>query len=94
MVALADDPDEPTVDREVLAIEPERLAHPQPGRVKELKERPGAKVRRRFGLGTDPYLLYVGRVDPAKGADDIVKGGHVNPLKAKRGVIRLVAPVR
>jgi 3,4-dihydroxy 2-butanone 4-phosphate synthase/GTP cyclohydrolase II len=24
-------------------------------------------------------------VDPAKGADDIVKGGHVNPLKAKPG---------
>ena len=28
--------------------------------------------RRRFGLGTDPYLLYVGRVDPAKGAAELI----------------------
>jgi glycosyltransferase involved in cell wall biosynthesis len=28
--------------------------------------------RRGFGLGTDPYLLYVGRVDPAKGAAELI----------------------
>lgn len=28
--------------------------------------------RRRFGLGKDPYLLYVGRVDPAKGAAELI----------------------
>jgi|tagenome__1003787_1003787.scaffolds.fasta_scaffold20989969_9 glycosyltransferase involved in cell wall biosynthesis len=31
-----------------------------------------AKFRRRFGLGTAPYLLYVGRVDPAKGAAELI----------------------
>lgn len=28
--------------------------------------------RRRFGIGADPYLLYVGRVDPAKGAAELI----------------------
>jgi glycosyltransferase involved in cell wall biosynthesis len=28
--------------------------------------------RRRFGLGSAPYLLYVGRVDPAKGASELI----------------------
>ena len=28
--------------------------------------------RRRYGLGADPYLLYVGRVDPAKGAAELI----------------------
>jgi glycosyltransferase involved in cell wall biosynthesis len=28
--------------------------------------------RRRYGLGSDPYLLYVGRVDPAKGAAELI----------------------
>ena len=28
--------------------------------------------RRRFGLGAAPYLLYVGRVDPAKGASELI----------------------
>jgi glycosyltransferase involved in cell wall biosynthesis len=31
-----------------------------------------ARFRRRFGLGDEPYLLYVGRVDPAKGAAELV----------------------
>jgi glycosyltransferase involved in cell wall biosynthesis len=31
-----------------------------------------ARFRRRFDLGADPYLLYVGRVDPAKGAAELV----------------------
>jgi glycosyltransferase involved in cell wall biosynthesis len=28
--------------------------------------------RRRYGLGNAPYLLYVGRVDPAKGASELI----------------------
>ncbi|MDQ2724188.1 MAG: glycosyltransferase [Actinomycetota bacterium] len=27
--------------------------------------------RQHFGLGTSPYLLYTGRIDPAKGADEL-----------------------
>jgi glycosyltransferase involved in cell wall biosynthesis len=30
------------------------------------------RFRSRYGLGTDPYLLYVGRVDPAKGAGELI----------------------
>ena len=30
------------------------------------------QFRARFGLGADPYLLYVGRVDPAKGAAELI----------------------
>ena len=41
-VALADDPDEPAVEREVLAVQPERLADPQPGGVEQLEQRPVA----------------------------------------------------
>ena len=33
LVALADDPDERTIDGQILAIEPDRLADQQPGRV-------------------------------------------------------------
>ncbi len=47
-VALADDPDECPVDRQLLHVEPERLADPQPGRVEELEERPAAEIRRRL----------------------------------------------
>ena len=38
-------------------------------------DRPGDAdaFRQRFGLGTDPYLLYVGRVDPAKGATELIE---------------------
>jgi glycosyltransferase involved in cell wall biosynthesis len=28
--------------------------------------------RRQFGLGTSPYLLYVGRIDPSKGAAELI----------------------
>jgi glycosyltransferase involved in cell wall biosynthesis len=37
-------------------------------------DRPGDAdaFRRRFGLGDAPYLLYVGRVDPAKGASELI----------------------
>ncbi|HEY2331829.1 MAG TPA: glycosyltransferase family 4 protein [Acidimicrobiales bacterium] len=30
------------------------------------------RFRRRFGLGDDPFLLFLGRVDPNKGSDEIV----------------------
>ena len=45
-VALADDPHEATVQRELLAVEAERLADPQARGVEELEERSGAEVRR------------------------------------------------
>lgn len=32
----------------------------------------GAEFRSRFGLSDDPYLLYVGRVDPSKGALELL----------------------
>jgi glycosyltransferase involved in cell wall biosynthesis len=31
----------------------------------------GARFRQRFGLGDDPFLLFVGRVDPGKGSDEL-----------------------
>jgi glycosyltransferase involved in cell wall biosynthesis len=50
--------------------------------------------RRKFGLGADPYLLYVGRVDPAKGAaeliDYFVGYKQRNPTAAAAGDLRLV----
>jgi glycosyltransferase involved in cell wall biosynthesis len=33
----------------------------------------GARFRRRVGLGGRPYLLYLGRVDPGKGADELYR---------------------
>ncbi len=51
-------------------------------------------VRQRFALGTDPYLLYVGRVDPAKGAaeliDYFVGYKQRNPNAGGAGDLRLV----
>jgi glycosyltransferase involved in cell wall biosynthesis len=50
--------------------------------------------RRDFGIGSDPYLLYVGRVDPAKGAaeliDYFVAYKQRNPTSAGTGDLRLV----
>ena len=50
--------------------------------------------RRGFGLGTDPYLLYVGRVDPAKGAaeliDYFVAYKNRNPTSRDGADLRLV----
>jgi glycosyltransferase involved in cell wall biosynthesis len=43
--------------------------------------------RSRFGLGSDPYLLYLGRVDRGKGTDELAdcfaryKRGHPGPLR-------------
>lgn len=31
----------------------------------------GARFRRAYGLGDDPFLLFVGRVDPGKGSDEL-----------------------
>src|SRR5581483_2879005 len=48
-----------------------------------------AAFRRRFGLGDDPYLLYVGRLDPAKGVDELA--ADFAAYKARRpGPLRLV----
>ena len=44
LVALADDADEPAVDREVLGVEAERLADPQPGGVEQLEQGPVAEL--------------------------------------------------
>lgn len=44
-----------------------------------------ARFRRRFGLGGGEYLLYTGRIDPAKGADELhaqfSEYAHRNPLR-------------
>ena len=58
--------------------------------------RPGDSdaFRRRFGLGADPYLLYVGRVDPAKSATELIDYfvGYKqrNPTAPGAGELRLV----
>ena len=44
LVALADDPDEGAVGREVLAIEPDRLADPQAGGIQQLEQGPVAEA--------------------------------------------------
>jgi glycosyltransferase involved in cell wall biosynthesis len=47
----------------------------------------GGAFRAAFGLGDSPYLLYVGRVDPAKGSEELVefftayKARQPGPLK-------------
>lgn len=47
----------------------------------------GAAFRRGHGLGDDPYLVVVGRVDPAKGSDEVFaffvayKERHPGPLR-------------
>ena len=47
----------------------------------------GASFRRDHGLGDEPYLVVVGRVDPAKGSDELFsyftayKDRHPGPLK-------------
>ena len=46
LVALADDPHERAVERQVLAVEPERLADPQPGGVQQLEQRRVARTGR------------------------------------------------
>jgi glycosyltransferase involved in cell wall biosynthesis len=45
--------------------------------------------RRRYALGADPYLLYVGRVDPAKGAAELIDY-FVNYKNRNPGDLRLV----
>ncbi len=47
-IALADDPDEPAVERQLLDVEPERLADPEAGGVEQLEERPSAEIGRRL----------------------------------------------
>ena len=64
-VALADDPHERAVEREVLAVEPERLADPQAGRVQQLEQRTVARAARRGGLEQPLHLVDVERVRQA-----------------------------
>lgn len=41
------------------------------------------RFARRFGLGDSPYLLYTGRIDPAKGTDDLYE--QFVAYRARRG---------
>jgi glycosyltransferase involved in cell wall biosynthesis len=48
-----------------------------------------AKFRARYGVGDRPYLLYVGRLDPGKGSDELY--GFFTTYKARRpGPLALV----
>ena len=64
LVALADDPDERAVGREVLAVESDRLADPQPGRVEQLQQGPVAQAAGLRGR------LVAGRLEQALGLRD------------------------
>jgi glycosyltransferase involved in cell wall biosynthesis len=77
----------------------ERFPGSPPGEVVGIgmeTKRPGDSdaFRRRFGLGADPYLLYVGRVDPAKSATELIDYfiGYKrrNPTAPGAGELRLV----
>jgi glycosyltransferase involved in cell wall biosynthesis len=50
----------------------------------------GERFRARFGLGGDPYLLYLGRIDPSKGAKELL--GYVRAFRSRHDrPLRLVA---
>jgi hypothetical protein len=65
LVALADDPDEPAVEREVLAVQAHRLAHPQASRVQQLEERAVTDAARRRRLEQSAHLRHVERIRQA-----------------------------
>ncbi|MDP9442116.1 MAG: glycosyltransferase, partial [Actinomycetota bacterium] len=47
------------------------------------------RFRRRFEVGDEPYLLYLGRIDPAKGADELIE--YFNAYKQRSpGPLKLV----
>lgn len=49
----------------------------------------GARFRSRYGLADDPYLLFVGRIDPGKGSDELFE--HFRTFKERNpGPLRLV----
>lgn len=49
----------------------------------------GARFRARYGLGDEPFLLFLGRVDPGKGSDEIVDFFQAYKQR-KGGPLRLV----
>ena len=91
LVALADDPDEGTVDRQVVAIESDRLADPESGGIQQLEERPVAqrgRGQRRRAVGARRAVagrqlgrVTAGRLQEALGLVD-GQGLGQQPLRA------------
>ena len=46
----------------------------------------GERFRRRFGLGDRPYLLYLGRLDSAKGADELYRFARASIQRSNLGL--------
>ena len=65
LVALADDAHERPVERQVLAIEADGLAHPQAGRVEQLEQRPVAHATLGGSLQQALHLADIERVGQA-----------------------------
>ena len=68
LVALADDPHEGAVERQVLAVEPDRLAHPQTRGVQQLEQCPIADAAGRCRLEQPFDLADVERVGQIAGS--------------------------
>ncbi|MEO8697396.1 MAG: glycosyltransferase family 4 protein [Acidimicrobiales bacterium] len=51
----------------------------------------GARFRRQFGLGERPYLLYLGRLDPGKGADELYRFARAAMARDNLDVALVVA---
>ncbi len=81
LVALADDPDERTVEREILAVEPDRLADPQAGGIQQLEQRPIADPTLRRSLQQAFHLADIERVRQASaltGQVEVRRDVHVD----------------
>ena len=89
LVALADDPHEPAVDREVLGVEAQRLADPQPGRVEQLQQGPVAQVAVVAGFGR---VVATGGLEQALGLLDRERLGQPAALARQVEVRRDVGP--
>src|SRR3954471_12781191 len=98
LVALADDPNERAVERQVLAVEPQRLRDPDPGRVQELEQgsvtdREG-RVRYARRLGRLPASLPGRRLQQPVNLVDRQRLGQPAWLAWQVQVPRHVAPDR